>query len=228
MRRMYSEQELTKIIGEVFDAKIEAGAFDESISDAVDAYLVEHPVDITALEGKTIAPAVVNATTSVGAPSGAFTALSGGAITGDSIIENMSGYTAYLPSTDAKRAVDIIYAGACKNGNKLTLVVFGSFEVLDASITPAEAYIWTEFGIPPEVMAKLFPFEVGGGYYLDIKSVECVNKSTFAKVNVNVDVVKQVSTNRVAFGLSCHGQSANNTYYFRIEETFLLSDNLAG
>lgn len=77
MRRMYSEQELTKIIGEVFDAKIEAGAFDDSISDAVDAYLVEHPVDITALEGKTIAPAVVNATTSVSAPSGAFNTLNG-------------------------------------------------------------------------------------------------------------------------------------------------------
>lgn len=77
MRRMYSEQELTKIIGEVFDAKIEAGAFDDSISDAVDAYLVEHPVDITALEGKTIAPAVVNATTSISAPAGTFTSLNG-------------------------------------------------------------------------------------------------------------------------------------------------------
>ena len=65
MRRMYSEQELTKIIGEVFDQKIEAGAFNESIADAVDAYLVENPVDITALEGQTVAPAVVNATTSI-------------------------------------------------------------------------------------------------------------------------------------------------------------------
>ena len=77
MRRMYSEQELTKIIGEVFDSKLEAGAFDDSISDAVDAYLVEHPVDITALEGKTIAPAVVNATTSISAPAGTFTSLNG-------------------------------------------------------------------------------------------------------------------------------------------------------
>ena len=69
MRRMYSEQELTRIIGEVFDQKLESGALDSSISDAVDAYLVEHPVDITALEGQTIAPAVVNATTSISAPS---------------------------------------------------------------------------------------------------------------------------------------------------------------
>ena len=77
MRRMYSEQELSKIIKVVFEEELESGALDESIADAVDAYLVENPVDITALEGKTIAPAVVNATTSVSAPSGVFTELNG-------------------------------------------------------------------------------------------------------------------------------------------------------
>lgn len=77
MRRMYSEQELTRIIGEVFDQKLESGALDSSISDAVDAYLVEHPVDITALEGQTIAPAVINATTSISAPAGTFTSING-------------------------------------------------------------------------------------------------------------------------------------------------------
>lgn len=77
MRRMYSEKELTDIIKVVFEEELESGALDESISDAVDAYLVENPVDITALEGKTIAPAVVNATTSMSAPSGTFTSLNG-------------------------------------------------------------------------------------------------------------------------------------------------------
>ena len=68
MRRMYSVKELTTLIKEVFDAELESGALDSKIADAVDAYLVEHPVDITALEGQTIAPAVVNATTSMSAP----------------------------------------------------------------------------------------------------------------------------------------------------------------
>lgn len=54
MRRMYSEQELTKIIKEVVGVYIDEGAFDESIADYVDAYLVEHPVDITALEGQDV------------------------------------------------------------------------------------------------------------------------------------------------------------------------------
>ena len=74
MRRMYSEQELTKIIGEVFDQKIEAGAFNDSIADAVDAYLTEHPVDITALEGLDIS---VGSLTSTGAISAASGAISG-------------------------------------------------------------------------------------------------------------------------------------------------------
>ena len=61
---MYSEQELTKIIKEVseayIDELIEGGEFDQAIADYVDAYLVEHPVDITALEGQTINPARIN------------------------------------------------------------------------------------------------------------------------------------------------------------------------
>ena len=68
MRRMYSVKELSEIIYAVVGGYIEDGAFDEIVADAVDAYLVEHPVDITALDGQTIAPAVVNATTSISAP----------------------------------------------------------------------------------------------------------------------------------------------------------------
>lgn len=60
MRRMYSEQELTNVIKKVFEEELESGALDELVSDAVDAYLVEHPVDITALEGQTIEPARIN------------------------------------------------------------------------------------------------------------------------------------------------------------------------
>ena len=60
MRRMYSEQELTNVIKKVFEEELESGALDELVSDAVDAYLVEHPVDVTALEGQTINPARID------------------------------------------------------------------------------------------------------------------------------------------------------------------------
>ena len=62
MRRMYSEQELTKVIKEVFDAELASGALDDKINDAVDAYLLENPVDITALEGQDVECASVTAT----------------------------------------------------------------------------------------------------------------------------------------------------------------------
>ena len=77
MRRMYSVQELSEIVSAVVGQKIEDGSFDETLAGLVDDYLTEHPVDITALEGQTIAPAVVNATTSISAPSGVFTELNG-------------------------------------------------------------------------------------------------------------------------------------------------------
>ena len=104
MRRMYSEKELSVLVYQAVGQYIEDGALDESIADAVDAYLVENPVDITALEGQTIAPAVVNATTSISAPS---------------IIESMSGYS-YTKGNEIENLTrEFVYAGIVKNGKKL-------------------------------------------------------------------------------------------------------------
>ena len=211
MRRMYSEQELTRIIGEVFDQKLESGALDSSISDAVDAYLVEHPVDITALEGQDIAPKDIAAT---------------GDITADSIIENMSGYTASCPVTTEHRAVNNIYVSVCKNGNKITFVMFGSVTLLDEDITPEQATFTFTFGIPSEVGSKLYPFQVGTGYYLDIFIVPTIQKDDWTKGTMNVDVVK-VSNTAISFVATVYGMTLNKEKYFRIEKTFLLSDNMA-
>lgn len=157
MRRMYSEQELTKIIGEVFDAKIEAGAFDDSISDAVDAYLVEHPVDITALEGKTIAPAVVNATTSVGAPSGTFTALQA---TSANIFENIKdsdGNARFIGgdlTENATSGITHLYKKWSLSGTHLMIV--DVFKI--ASGTSLTAYsVPSELALPEWVGAKIYP-----------------------------------------------------------------------
>ena len=112
MRRMYSEQELAKIVKEVSEAYIneliEDGEFDQEISDYVDAYLVEHPVDITALNGQTITPAIVNATTAISAPE---------------IIETMSGYSLY--SSDVGETITPIYYNINKIGDLLNIVFFG-------------------------------------------------------------------------------------------------------
>ena len=65
MRRMYSEQELTNTIKAVFEQELADGALDENVADAVDAYLVEHPVDITALEGLDISVNSIEADTAI-------------------------------------------------------------------------------------------------------------------------------------------------------------------
>ena len=62
MRRMYSVQELSEIVSAVVGQKIEDGSFDEVMAGAVDDYLTEHPVDITALEGLDISVKSITAT----------------------------------------------------------------------------------------------------------------------------------------------------------------------
>ena len=109
MRRMYSEKELSVLVYQAVGQYIEDGALDESIASAVDAYLVEHPVDITALEGQDIAPKDISAT---------------GNITAPSIIENMSGYSMTVSDTTTNVTLTNIYSSMVKNGNKLTIVFF--------------------------------------------------------------------------------------------------------
>ena len=87
MRRMYSEKELTTIINQVVGEYIEADALDESIADAVDDYLTEHPVDITALEGQDISLATLTSTGDVDV--GGDLDVSG-SVSGAEIIEKLS------------------------------------------------------------------------------------------------------------------------------------------
>ena len=205
MRRMYSEQELTNVIKAVFEQELEDGALDENVSDAVDAYLVEHPVDITALEGQDISCNSVDADAT---------------ITGAEIIEKMSGY-----SFTKTLGYDWtpIYVGICKNGNKLTFVVFGTYTFATGDSSSA----FGQFTIPNDVSDKLYPYTLGGEtkmldskpvsfYSLRNNKVEMlcdITKPTQGKINVNL--------------ISGFAQMTNGTtYVFRIECTFLLSENL--
>ena len=209
MRRMYSEQELTRIIGEVFDQKLESGALDSSISDAVDAYLVEHPVDITALEGQTIAPAIINAT---------------GSITAPSIIETMSGYS-FVGSTDAKVTFDYIYCGVVKNGNKLTFVECFTF-TLDSDQSAASINAG-HFVIPTAVFNKLYPVQFAGSIdLLNYDNISVVKRSDLTDVSTKQYATKSGSQN-VNMIFNTAGMDKETEYYMRIELTFLLSDNLA-
>ena len=206
MRRMYSEQELTKVIQEVFEAELESGALDSKVSDAVDAYLVEHPVDITALEGQDIAPDDVNAT---------------GEITAPSIVESMSGYTYTAGSSTEKTTIEQVYAGVVKNGNKITFVVAVNVTQLEASGNQSLG----TFFIPNAIWNKLYPVTIGGYDYLAYSKATAVGAS-LNSAEITYQVYKG-SGNRVEFVFDNTALTANEKSYLRLEVTFLLSDNLA-
>lgn len=205
MRRMYSVQELSKIVHDVMGEYIEDGAFDDAIEEYVDAYLEEHPVDPTAITGLDIAPKDVTAS---------------GNITAPSIIENMSGYSAQKKNQELANQV-ISYCGAVKNGNKLTLA-------LASEITPTSTFISyggaeiLEWLLPAGILAKLYPFYGSSNYLAFIKGV-AVDES-----NNRIDVTYRISKNPggVIVVVLSSGLTAETKYYLRCEVTFLLSDSL--
>lgn len=202
MRRMYSEQELSIIIHDVVGDYIEEGAFDESIASAVDAYLEENPVDITALEGQDVELNSLDAT---------------GLVTGGEIVEKMSGYS-FIKSSSQGQYYDLSYVGVCKNGNKITFVVAGKMNFPNNT----DIYGIGNFTIPTEVGAKLYPITGNQLAFLSVNAQvnyasRIVVSGIFGKnSNTNIDV-------RIYAG----GLTAETDYYFRIEQTFLLSENLA-
>lgn len=210
MRRMYSEQELTKVIGDVVDSKIEDGSFDESIADYIDEYLVEHPVDITALEGKTIAPANVNAT---------------GNITGASIIENMSGYSfAWDADLDNHFTKEGVYVGAVKNGNKLSFVLYFNLTKNDGYTgSPSVANLT----IPSSVGAKLYP-----GFLNSNKGLAVLTTKAYSSTTNNIEIpfiINKESNTKISIQIPNGGTNdmvQETKYSIRLEITFLLSDTL--
>lgn len=204
MRRMYSEQELTNVIKAVFEQEVEDGALDENIADAVDDYLTEHPVDVTAITGLDIAPKDVTAS---------------GNITAPSIIENMSGYS-FTKGQTTNITYEYIYAGAVKNGNKVTFVNYLKFKRTDE--VQYGIVNMGIFGIPLAVGNKLIPTT---GNVLTFNKVSCnVNFNTSSQLDAVVEKQSSTSIQMKLYGVN--DLTANTDYYVRYEITFLLSDSL--
>ena len=145
-----------------------------------------------------------------------------GAISGAPIVETMTGYTF------TKRTEDLtwtaIYASAVKNGNKITFVIFGKL-IKETGVTWGRlAY----FKIPSEVGAKLYPYTVGGIDVLDNRKLTFTlssNRNTTVECSF---ITEKASSTTVAYQLeNLGGLTDEAEYYFRIEQTFLLAENLA-
>ena len=159
MRRMYSEKELTTIINQVVGEYIEAGALDESIADAVDAYLVEHPVDITALEGLDISVKSITATD--GIDYGQLVDEDGHErfIIDDGIPSTITGVTfSYYKWSLSGTHLMIVLAGTIENGTEFT--------------TNTEL---ANFQIPSWIGDKIYP--VWATYSIELKVIDMRDNS---------------------------------------------------
>ena len=158
MRRMYSEQELTNTIKAVFEQELADGALDQNVSDAVDAYLVEHPVDITALEGQDVEVKSIEATD---------------AIKYLSKIVDEDGHPRFLEGnitlSSSMTMLTLDYGKWSLSGTHLMFVIAG--HVADEAVIPA-GYIANLAGttnIPQWILDKIFP--MSGGTAVDYKQV---------------------------------------------------------
>lgn len=141
-------------------------------------------------------------------------------INGNEIVENMNGYSFTKTTSTAKTTLEYIYAGAVKNGNKLTLSI-----ALNVTRTgESESISIGDFTLPQNVVDKLYPTQIGAYNYLTFVKTAAI-ESNYGAVDVSVYSSKLV--NGVRFSLtSTYPFTTNNKTYLRIETTFLLSDNL--
>ena len=161
---------------------------------------------VAAINGQAIAPASVTAS---------------GDITGNSIIENMTGYGGQFPSmTDV--TCEPIYLSAVKNGNKLTMVAACNITLGDDATTDPK--IFANISFPSSVGEKLYPTLIGAYNLLDVKKLYIASN-----INAGIDVAGYITKGSNTYINFCFfpGSMVKGTkYYFRYEVTFLLNDSL--
>lgn len=145
-----------------------------------------------------------------------------GKITGGEIVENMSGYSFTKASDTTSNTFSYVYAGAVKNGNKLTLVL--AFNV--TKLASAASGLCGDFSIPTSIMSKLYPVSISGNSYLARGKVQGSDQSNYLSFyEIPFSCYKSGST-EIRFTFNNNNIPANATAYIRIEMTFLLSENL--
>ena len=134
----------------------------------------------------------------------------------------MTGYSFTEGSAVAEVSRTIVYAGAVKTGNKLTLVITGTLN-MTTSISSRQVTLGN-FTLPAAVASKLYPYNIG----ISVLDVRQVDTASAFNSHLLLDGFTQKSGNNVFFYIIAKNTMVLDTrYYFRYELTFLLSDNLA-
>lgn len=146
-------------------------------------------------------------------------------VTGDEIVEKMTGYSAGLVDGQNGFIINPSYVSACKNGNKITFVFAGTITITDENYD-ALMYL-CGFTIPSSVGSKLYPQTFGNITALDCRKLLLfdtqdnfqypIEKSGFFQKSSNVQLYARLYMPLLDVG---------HTYYLRYEVTFLLNDSL--
>lgn len=147
-----------------------------------------------------------------------------GNLTADSIIENMSGYSASIP-TISGLTIENVYTGCVKNGNKVTLVVAVNLtKTVSLSGSKDIAFIT----VPSAIYNALNGTSIGGYANLLV-----YNQLNAIQNNGTIIPLKYIIDKDVGYSIAIKLQSAtiddlplNEKTYVRIEATFLLSNSL--
>lgn len=146
-----------------------------------------------------------------------------GNFTANSIIENMNGYSFEINSQAINKGFSAVYASIVKNGNKLTAVFFGNF-TLNASTDASPTLCY--FRMPTSVANKLIPYS---GSVLMYKRIDFYKNLVGTPIPTNCVIAKTTENDGfyIYFRNLTTSITDNDSYNFRIEVTFLLSENMA-
>ena len=146
-----------------------------------------------------------------------------GNLTANSIIENMNGYS-FTDMDIAGLTKTVKYVGAVKNGNKLTLSYFASFNRTESVASVVQL---GNFFIPQNVADALIPENFSGLNMISIKEISVFDSLvTSAKINAVFAKHPAVTNSISLLAYNVNNLSANTNYLARIEVTFLLSASL--
>lgn len=147
--------------------------------------------------------------------------IDGAKVTGNEIVEKMGADYFFTDIAVSNATKENIYAGACKNGNKLTLVY--AFNITPSSALTSASVC--QFAVPTAVYNKIYPVNIDGVDVVARSDVKAI--TTYLDPGVTVKFFVTKGSGYLFFACDFSDLVVSSKYYMRLEITLLLSPNLA-
>ena len=146
-----------------------------------------------------------------------------GNFTANSIIENMTGYS-FTPATFETENVTVenLYANVVKTGNKITFVIACYATKISSNLY----LLFGKFTIPMAVANQLFSYKLGTFEVISSSTIYIKSGAADA-IGTAVPVWFQKGNNEIFVAINLSSIETNKKYYIRVEQTFLLGNNMA-